>query len=89
MSAAKIVLSILYIALLLAAITQGDSPLGEWSLRILIILAVVHAIEVAVFFRRCQQAGGSLPMHLLNVFLFGIIHANEIKAAQGSGQAGP
>ena len=35
--------------------------------------AVVHAIETLVFFRLCKAAGGSLPGHLLSVFLFGVL----------------
>ena len=83
MSAAKIVLLVVYVLLAGLALTQGDTTAGIWSLRLLGILAVAHLIETAVFFKLCQSAGGSLPGHLLNVFLFGIFHVNEIKAAQG------
>ena len=75
---------LIYLVLAVLALTQGDTSMGAWSLRILYILAAVHLVEVVVFFRLCQSAGGSLPVHLLNVFLFGIIHANEIKSRQGS-----
>ena len=82
MSATKIVSLVAYAVLAVLALTQGDTALGTWSLRILVILAVVHAIEMVVFFKLCKSAGGSLPMHLVNIFLFGVIHAGEIKAAQ-------
>jgi len=82
MSAAKIVLLVVYAVLAGLALTQGDSTTGAWALRILGILAVVHAIETVVFFKLCKAAGGSLPSHLLSVFLFGVLHANELKAAQ-------
>ena len=48
----------------------------------LFILAVAHTVEMVVFFKLCREAGGSLPLHLLNIFLFGIFHAKEIKEAQ-------
>ena len=82
MSVPKIVLLLVYVVLAVLAVTQGGSAVGIWSLRLLILLAVVHAIETAVYFKLCAQAGGSLPVHLLNVFLFGVLHVNELKAAQ-------
>ncbi|MEM9256223.1 MAG: hypothetical protein AAGA91_12305 [Pseudomonadota bacterium] len=85
MSAGKVGILICYAVLALLAVTQSDSGLGVWSLRILILLAVVHLVEVVVFFKLCQRAGGSLGVHLLNVFLFGVFHANELKAASGEG----
>lgn len=84
MSAGKIVALVLYAVLAALALTQGDSPLGMWSVRIILILVVAHLIEVAVFFKACQRAGGSLPVHLFNVLLFGVIHMKEVKAAQGA-----
>jgi len=83
MSASKIVMLIVYAVLAGLALTQGDAATGIWSLRILVVLAVVHAIETAVYFKLCQKAGGSLRVHLLNVFFFGVLHVNELKAAQG------
>jgi uncharacterized protein YhhL (DUF1145 family) len=83
MSAGKIVLLVVYGVLAGLALTQGASSTGVWALRILGLLAAVHLIETAVYFKLCQAAGGSLPGHLLSVFLFGVLHVNEIKAAQG------
>ena len=82
MSAAKIVLLVIYAVLAGLALTQGDSTTGVWALRILGILAVVHVIETVAYFKLCKAAGGSLPGHLLSVFLFGVLHVNELKAAQ-------
>jgi uncharacterized protein YhhL (DUF1145 family) len=81
MSAAKTVLLVTYAILAVLALTQAGSTVGAWSVRILLILAVVHAVEVIVFFKTCQRAGGSLVGHLFNVFLFGVLHVKEIKAA--------
>ena len=83
MSVPKILSLVIYAVLAVLALTQGDTAVGIWSLRLLVILAVVHAIETVVFFKLCKSAGGSLPVNLLNIFLFGVIHAGEIKAAQG------
>ena len=83
MSAAKKVMLVIYAILVVLGLTQGGTAVGVWSLRILGIIAAVHLVEVAVFFRQCQAAGGSLPLHLLNVFLFGVLHTNELKASRG------
>lgn len=83
MSPIKYATLLTYVVLAALAMMQGDSAVGVWSLRLLVILAVVHLVEVAVFFKVCRSAGGSLPYHLLSVFLFGVFHVKEIKAAQG------
>ncbi len=79
MSTPKIVTLLTYAVLAGLAFTQGGTPLGVWSLRILAILALAHAIEMVVFFKLCKQASGSLAGNLINVFLFGVIHAGEMK----------
>lgn len=83
MSAAKIGFLAILAVLAGLALTQGDTTAGIWSLRLLGILAVAHLIEMVVFYKLCKSAGGSLGGHLLSVFLFGVLHANELKAAQG------
>ena len=85
MSAGKIVLLVVYAVLAGLALTQGDSSVGVWALRLLGLLVVVHCIEVVVFFKACKEAGGSMGMHLLNVFLFGVLHMKDIKEAQAAG----
>lgn len=79
MSAGKIALLVLYVVLAFLALTQPDAPAGVWSLRIILVLVVAHAVEVLVFYKTCQRAGGSLPGHLINVFLFGVVHVREIR----------
>jgi uncharacterized protein YhhL (DUF1145 family) len=82
MSVGKIVMLVLYAVLVGLALTQAGAAAGIWAVRILVVLAVVHTIEVLAFFKLCQSAGGSLAGHVVSVFLFGILHAQEIKAAQ-------
>ena len=82
MSAGKILLLVVYAVLAGLALTQGGSAAGMWALRALGILAVVHLIETAIFFKMCKAAGGSLVGHLLSVFLFGVLHVKELKADQ-------
>lgn len=84
MSAGKIVLLVIYALLALLALTQGETSVGAWSLRVLVLLAVVHLVETVVFFRLCKAAGGSLAGHLGSVFLFGVLHVKELKAQQGA-----
>ena len=83
MSPIKLATLAFYAVLAVLAFTM-EGAVATWSLRLLVILAVAHAIEVLVFFKVCRDAPCSLPGHLLSVFLFGIFHVKEIKAAQGS-----
>lgn len=84
MSVAKKITLLIYVLLVGLAIAQGDTTVGVWSLRILVVLAIAHAVETVVFFRFCQRAGGSLSTHLLQVFLFGVLHVKEVKEAQAA-----
>ena len=84
MSAAKIIALVLYAVLAALAITQAGSTAGIWATRIILVLVVAHTLEVLVFFKACQRAPGSLAGHLVNVFLFGVVHMKEVKAAQGN-----
>ncbi len=79
MSPIKIILLISYAILAALAITMPGTVLGTGAAWVLLILAVAHAVEVAVFFKRCRAAGGSLPFHMLQVFLFGVAHMRELK----------
>ena len=63
MSPVKIVTLLTYSLLAVLAYTEAGSAVGVWSLRILLILAAVHLVEVVVFFKVCRSAGGSLPLH--------------------------
>ena len=83
MSTGKIVMLVLYAVLAGLALTQGDTAAGIWSLRIIGILALAHLFETVFYFKLCKAAGGSLAGHLLSVFMFGVLHVGELKAAQG------
>lgn len=80
MPTSKIVMLALYAVMIVLALVSADSAAGVWSLRILMVLAGVHLIEMIVFYKRCKEAGGSMGNHLLNVFLFGVVHMKELKA---------
>ena len=80
MSAGKIGSLVLYAVLAVLAITQAGTSVATLAVWVLLVLAVVHAIEMLIFFRLCQSASGSLPGNLLQVFLFGYFHTVEMKA---------
>ena len=82
MSTAKKVLLVVYAILAALALIQSDTVAGVWAFRLLTILVVIHLLETVVYFNLCKAAGGSLGKNLLNVFLFGVLHVNELKAAQ-------
>ena len=79
MSSTKIAMLVGYLVLAVLGVTYAGSAVGVWSVRILGVLAIAHIIEMAVFYSRCKQAGGSMAAHLANVFLFGVVHIRELK----------
>ena len=82
MSAGKIGCLALYAVLILVALTQGSSDMGMVAGGILLALAVSHLIEMAMYYRLCQQSAGSLGGNLFQVFVFGYFHMVEMKAQQ-------
>ncbi len=81
MSAGKVGCLVLYAVLAAVTVTQAGTTAATVALWTLAAFAVAHTVEMGVYFRLCQQAGGSLPVNLLQVFLFGYFHTVEMKAA--------
>lgn len=81
MSVGKIVLLAIYAVLVALVIAMPGTTAASVAYWIIITLVVVHLLEVIAFFRLAQRAGGSLPVHLLQVFFFGILHKPEMEAA--------
>jgi uncharacterized protein YhhL (DUF1145 family) len=80
MSSGKIVLLVVYAVLAALAFTKAGTSTGTVVNWVILALVVVHSIEVMVFFKKCKAAGGSLPVHLLNVFAFGYLHVRSLQA---------
>ena len=84
MSSGKIGALVFYAVLALLAFTQAGTQLGTVVNWIIVGLVLVHALEVVVYFKLCKDADGSLIAHLLNVFIFGYFHTQELKRAAAS-----
>ena len=80
MSSGKIGALVLYVILAALAITQAGTQIGTVVNWIIVGLVAVHALEVVVFFKLCREAPGSLVGNLINVFVFGYFHTQEMKA---------
>jgi uncharacterized protein YhhL (DUF1145 family) len=65
-------------------ITQAGTTAATVAGWVLVALVAAHSVEMVVYYRLCQQAGGSLPGNLLQVFVFGYFHMIQMKAAAGS-----
>ena len=61
---------------LLVAFTGTAALVGKW---LLIAMAIGHALEMLLFSKLCRDAEGSTVSHLLQVFVFGLFHAQELK----------
>ena len=89
MSGAKRGLFAIWLLAALAFAGPADSALASAGRRVFWVLVVVHAIECVVFFPRLRRAPGSLGRHLMQTFLYGILHVRELPPSQGaSGGAG-
>lgn len=47
------------------------------------LLTVAHTVECVVFLPALRQSGGSLGLHLLQTFLFGMLHVRSLPAVGG------
>ena len=84
MSVVKTGLLVLYAILIALMVTQAGTTAAAVAQWLLVALAVAHLIEVLVYFKLCQQAGGSLALQLLNVFLFGVVQVRTIQRTVGN-----
>ncbi|MFT4825325.1 MAG: hypothetical protein ACJASY_002399 [Halioglobus sp.] len=80
MSRGKIGALVFYAILAVLAITQAGTQIGTVVNWIIVALVAVHAVEVVVFYKLCRDSQGSLFRHLINVFIFGYFHTQELKA---------
>jgi hypothetical protein len=69
--------------MLVLALTQGDTRVGTMAGWTLAVLISVHLLEVVLFLPLARRAGGSLPGHLFQLLLFGVVHKAEMQASVG------
>jgi uncharacterized protein YhhL (DUF1145 family) len=72
---------ILYVILIYVAITVPLTLPANISLGVLVLLAALHLVECFMYKDIIRQAPGSPAWHLLNIFLFGIVHMMNMKVA--------
>ena len=75
---AKVMTILLWGILIAAVLVPLPSPyyeIGFWSL---IGLVCAHLVECLVFAPRVVKAEGSKPLHFLQLFIFGITHAQTL-----------
>lgn len=56
------------------------SVFGLLGRGLFVLLAVVHAVECAVFLKTLKRTGRPLALELLQTMLFGVVHFAEAKA---------
>jgi len=82
MSAQKIVVLVTWIGILAAMFLGGDALIGTIGKFLFGFLVVAHVVECFLFRKELEKAGGSLGGHLVQVFLFGIVHLAEVRRAR-------
>jgi uncharacterized protein YhhL (DUF1145 family) len=84
MSTQKIVTLVVWIAGLLAALF-ATGIVGTIGKGLIGFLVVAHLIECFVFRKELEEAPGSMGAQLVQVFLFGVIHMQELREGGGAG----
>jgi uncharacterized protein YhhL (DUF1145 family) len=76
----KVVLGVIWIWGLASVLVGSDS--GVWGAGRVVfwLLVAIHAVECVVFLPRFRNSGGSVPAHLVQTFVFGILHAGRLEA---------
>jgi len=83
MSTRKIVVLVTWVAAAAAALFGGSSMVATIGGGLFGFLVVAHAIECVVFRKELQAAPGPLGRQLVQTFLFGVIHMQELRAGDG------
>ena len=88
MSTQKIVVLATWIGSALAMLLS-DGIVGTIGSVLFGLLVLAHAIECVVFLGELKKAPGPLGAQLVQVFLFGVVHMGELRAASGADAGGP
>ena len=81
MTGIKIGTCVFYLLLAYLAITRPLTLGANISQGLLVLLVAAHLVECVMYRDLIKQAPGSRAWHLLNVFLFGVIHKIWMKSA--------
>jgi len=77
----KVVALVIYLVLGWVAITQPLTLGANLSQGFLVLLVALHLLECVGYRELIREAPGSPAWHLLNVFLFGVVHMLVMKSA--------
>lgn len=83
MSPQKIAVLVTWVASAAAMLLGGDSIVATIGTGIFGFLVVAHTIECVVFLKELKAAPGPLGGQLVQVFLFGVVHMQELRAGTG------
>lgn len=84
MNPLKVGLSMVWLLCIASFFVATGSPAAGMGRTLFWGLVVVHLFECGFFLRRLREAPGPLGHHLLQTFLFGMIHVSQIREEAGS-----
>lgn len=87
MSTQKIVVAVVWILSGLG-MWLGSGLLATIATGLFGFLVVAHAIECVVFLKEIREAPGGLANNLVQVFVFGVVHMQELRGAAESPGSG-
>ena len=73
---------LLWLAALGTFVLSYPSPWDTVALWTVILLVVAHTVECIVYAKRVALADGNKVLHFVQLFLFGVIHANTLPAVE-------
>lgn len=76
----KIVVGLTWLWGIVSFFVAPESTVSSVGQVVFWLLTVAHAVECVVFLPKLKNAGGSLGNHLVQTFIFGILHVQGLKA---------
>jgi len=84
MKVSKLVVIPVWLLLAACFFLPPDSTLSFLGRAAFFVMAAVHVVEFFVFLPFLRSAKGSLPLHFVNMLIFGLFHYQELRAAGDS-----
>lgn len=74
----KIILVVVWLLCVASFFVQMPWILNAIFYWLTVFLVVAHSIECVVFYKRVMKADGNKLIHFIQVFLFGVVHAETL-----------
>jgi len=80
MKSSKLFVLLLWLVLGGAFLLPSGSTLALVGRTAFVLMAAAHIVEFFIYLPSLRKAPGSLAFHFANVFIFGFVHYQEVRA---------